>query len=136
MPKVVLDTNVIISGFTFVGGKPAAILDLVVSGAITNFVSAHIIDETRNILIRKFSWKERKADNACLWLKAFSQVVNPKSRISIIHQDDPDNRILECALEARADFVITGDRHLLNVQIYQGIDILPPAAFLELLKEK
>jgi putative PIN family toxin of toxin-antitoxin system len=135
MLKVVLDTNVIVSGFNFVGSKPAEILDLVVSGDLANFVSAHIIAETRNILIRKFSWTEREADTAGFWLRTFSKVVNPKSQISIISQDDPDNRILECALEAKADFIITGDRHLLELQTHQGINIVNPAVFLKLFKE-
>jgi putative PIN family toxin of toxin-antitoxin system len=136
MFKVVLDTNVIISGFIFAGSKPAGILDLLVSADITNFISTHIIEETRNILLRKFSWTENEAATACLWLKAFSEVVNPKVRLSIVSQDDPDNRILECALEAKADFIITGDRHLLNLRTHQDIRILAPAAFLDLFNEQ
>lgn len=135
MLKVVLDTNDIVSGLHFIGGKPAEIMNLVVSGGIDNFLSGHIIDETRNILRRKFSWTEKEADSAVFWLKAFSKIVNPKSRISIITQDDADNRIIECAIDAKADFIITGDRHLLDLQTHQGINILTPAAFLKLIKE-
>jgi putative PIN family toxin of toxin-antitoxin system len=83
MLKVLLDTNVIISGLNFAGSKPAAILDLVVSADITNCVSAHIIEETRNILIRKFSWTKREAETAASWLKAFSKV--SQSKVSNIH---------------------------------------------------
>ncbi|MHB8068130.1 MAG: putative toxin-antitoxin system toxin component, PIN family [Desulfobaccales bacterium] len=136
MFKVVLDTNVIVSGFNFEGSKPAEILDLVVSGDLSNFISAHIIEETRNILIRKFSWTEKEAEGAGFWLKAFSKLVNPKVRISVIHQDDADNRILECALEAEAHFIITGDRHLLHLQTHHNINIIAPAVFLKLIQEQ
>lgn len=64
MLKVVLDTNVLVSGLTFAGGKPAEILDLVIGGDIINFISPHIIEEPRHILIRKFCWTEREADRA------------------------------------------------------------------------
>jgi len=134
MLRVVLDTNVIVSGFNFMGSKPAEILDLVVYGDLANFASPHIIQETRNTLIRKFSWTEGEADAAAFWLTTHSKVVNPTSRISIISHDDPDNRILECALEARADYIITGDRHLLNLQNLQGMNIVTPATFLKLFQ--
>jgi len=135
MVKVVLDTNVIISGLTFIGGKPAEILILAVYGRIKNFTSNHIIEETRNTLIRKFSWTKSEVEAAVLWLKTCSQVVNPRDHISIITQDEPDNRIIECAHDANADYIVTGDRHLLDLEIYQGISIVNPAAFLELFKE-
>lgn len=55
MLRVVLDTNVLVSGLNFPDGNPAEVLELLVYGDITNFVSAHIIEETRNTLFRKFS---------------------------------------------------------------------------------
>ena len=135
MLRAVLDTNVIVSGFNFIGSKPAEILDLVVFGGIANFVSPHIIEETKSILIRKFSWTEGEAEAAGFWLSTYSKVVNPGAHVSIISRDDPDNRILECALEANAGYIISGDRHLLDLQIYQGISIVNPAVFLKLLQE-
>lgn len=134
MLKVVLDTNVIISGFNFAGSKPAKILELVASGDIANCVSDHIIKETRDILIRKFFWTEEEAESAEFWLKTFSKVIKPQARISVIAHD-PDNRILECTLEARADYIITGDYHLIDIKSFRGIKVLSPAAFLELISE-
>lgn len=135
MLKVVVDTNVIISGFNFAGSKPAKILDLVVQGWITNCVSLPIIEETRRILVRKFSWTDREAEAASQWLSGFSELLNPDFRLSVIAHDDQDNRILECALKAGADYIITGDRHLLSLHIYQGVSIVNPATFLKLFKE-
>jgi hypothetical protein len=132
MLKVVLDTNVIVSGLNFQKSNPAKILKLMTSGEIANFTSRNILDETRRILANKFFWTRGEAEAAEVWLKTFSKSVNPKSRISVI-ADDPDNRILECAVEGQADFIISGDHHLTNLENYQGIKIVDPATFLAII---
>ena len=134
MLKVVLDTNVIVSGLNFPTSNPAKILLLVASGEIANFTSSHIVNETRRILVDKFFWTREEAEAAEVWLKTFSKSVNPKNRISVI-DDVPDNRILECALEGRADFIISGDHHLTDLTNYQGIKIVAPSTFLALIAE-
>ena len=134
MLKVVLDTNVIVSGLNFPTSNPAKILLLVASGEVTNFTSRHIVNETSRILANKFFWTREEAQAAEVWLKTFSKSVNPKNRISVI-DDVPDNRILECALEGRADFIISGDHHLTDLTNYQGIKIVAPSTFLALIAE-
>ena len=129
MLKVVLDTNVIISGLNFPKSKPARLLDLVAHGRLANFTSAFILNETTRNLILKFSWTAEEAESASLWLKTFSTLVKPDKRISVV-SCEPDNRILECALEAQANYIITGDHHLLDLKAYQGIKILTPAESL------
>ncbi len=132
MLKVVLDTNVIVSGLNFPTSNPAKILLLVASGEVVNFISRHIVNETRRILVDKFIWTHKEVEAAEVWLKTFSKSVNPKRHISVI-ADDPDNRILECAVESHADFIISGDHHLTDLKNYQGIKIVPPATFLALI---
>lgn len=56
--------------------------------------------------------------------------LNPSERISVV-ADAPDNRILECAVAGNADMVVTGDRHLLDLKMYEGIDIVTLSVFLE-----
>ena len=132
MLKVVLDTNVIVSGLNFPTSNPAKILLLVASGEVANFTSRHIVNETRRILIDKFFWTAEEVEAAEVWLKTFSKSVDPKNRISVI-DDDPDNRILECAVEGQADFIISGDHHLTDLKNYQGIKIVAPSTFLALI---
>lgn len=132
MLKVVLDTNVIVSGLNFPTSNLAKILILVASGEVANFTSRHIVNETRRILVDKFFWTRDEVEAAEVWLKTFSKSVNPKNRISVI-DDDPDNRILECGVEGRADFIISGDHHLTDLKNYQGIKIVDPATFLALM---
>ena len=130
MFKVVLDTNIIISGLNFPQSKPAKLLNLVAWGKLVNFTSPDILNETTRNLLLKFSWTAEEAAAASLWLKTFSTLIKPGIRLSVV-SCEPDNRILECALEARASYIITGDHHLLNLKIYQEIKILTPAEFLE-----
>jgi hypothetical protein len=129
MLKVVLDTNVIISGLIFPKSKPARLLDLLARGEVTNFTSSFILNETSRNLILKFSWTEEGSESAILWLKTFSTLVKPEIQISVV-SCEPDNRILECALEAQVNYLITGDHHLLELKTYQGIKILTPAESL------
>jgi hypothetical protein len=129
MLKVVLDTNVIISGLIFPKSKPARLLDLVARGELANFTSSFILNETTRNLILKFSWTEEESESASLWLKTFSTLVKPGIRVSLV-SCEPDNRILECALEAQVNYIITGDHHLLDLKTYQGIKILTPAESL------
>jgi putative PIN family toxin of toxin-antitoxin system len=132
MLKVVLDTNVIVSGLNFQKGNPGKILLLVASEEIINFISRPILNETRRILVDKFFWAREEVEAAEVWLTTFSTSVNPRDRISVI-DDDPDNRILECAVEGQADFIISGDRHLTDLKDYQGIKIVAPSTFLALI---
>ncbi|MGA9755739.1 MAG: putative toxin-antitoxin system toxin component, PIN family [Desulfobaccales bacterium] len=129
MLKVVLDTNVIVFGLNFQKSNPAKILLLMASGEIANLTSGHILNETKRILVDKFFWTLEEAGAAEVWLNNFSTSVNPKNRIAVI-ADDPDNRILECAIEGQADFIISGDHHLTDLENYQGVKIVEPATFL------
>jgi putative PIN family toxin of toxin-antitoxin system len=132
MLKVVLDTNVIVSGLNFPTSNPAKVLLMVASGEVVNLITSHIFNETKRILIDKFFWEGNEVEAAEVWLKTFSKSVNPKSRITVI-DDKSDNRILECAIEGQADFIISGDHHLTDLKNYQGIKIVAPSAFLALI---
>jgi len=135
MLKVVLNTNVIVSGLNFPTSNPAKILRLVASGEVTNFTSGHILHETKRIMLDKFFWTREEVEAAEVWLKTFSKSVNPKTSISVI-VDDPDNRILECAVEGQADLIISGDHHLIDLKDFGWIKIVSPAMFLNLIAEE
>lgn len=62
--------------------------------------------------------------------KAMALVTEPSERLSIIAEDPSDNRVLECALSAHADAIVSGDRHLLVLKVFRGIPILSPQVFL------
>ena len=133
-PKVVIDTNVFISGLNFVG-KPSEVLELFIKGEIEVYISPFILRELERILREKFDWNETTIKKVLNKIKQKAIIVRPKTKISIIKTKKDDNRILECALEGKVKYLISGDeRHLLPLKNFRGIKILPPSEFLKFFK--
>jgi len=123
---VTADTNVYVSAFNY-PGKPRELLSLADSGAIRLDVSEDIIRETRQVLIDKFGWSVEGADGAEAQMRRLGRIVSPTARVDAIQEDPADNRILECALSARSDYVATGDKDLLRLRVFRDIPIMRPA---------
>jgi len=130
--KVVLDTNIIVSAIVF-GGKPRQVLSLVYSFQVQGFISRFIITEVLEVLRKKFDFppvKLRKVE--ALLLKNFI-LVEPKKSLSLIRGCLADNRILECAREAKVDYLVSGDKkHLLPLKKVKNFQILTAGRFLSL----
>ena len=132
--RVVLDSNVIVSGLNFPGNERAA-LELALRGRYELCLSEFIMEEVVGVLVRKFGWGEERAAEAIRVLRISATVIDPAMRLQVIERDHADNRILECAASANADFVVTGDRkHLLPIGRYHGIRILNAPRFLSELE--
>lgn len=130
MFRVVLDTNIFVSALNF-SGNPRQILNLARKGSIVLITSPYILEETYHVLIEKFGWSYSEANDAVAKLKSISEIVNPIESIDIIKEKDSDNRIIECAICGKANYIITGDtKHILPLRIFQGIRILTPTQFL------
>ncbi len=132
MIRAVLDTNIYISAFLF-GGKPLQILQLVEDQVISLQYSQPIRKEVEGVLSAKFRWPREMIDLACAPYWKIGHVIKPKQKISACADPD-DDRILECAVESHADYIISGDRHLLNMVSFKGISILRPDDFLKSLQ--
>lgn len=131
-PKVVIDTNVFVSGLTF-KGKPREVLDLIWRGDIEACISSFILKELEETLKKGFSWDRDQIKHTIEKIKAKTILVPAKNKVSVIKENDDDNRILECAIKGKAQHLISGDRkHLLPLKEYQGIKLLSPAEFLKL----
>lgn len=132
MKRVVCDTNIYISAFIFPGSKPDLVLNLARQGLIELYVSPFIIDELRRVLEEKFRLDDTKIREVTERVRELSTIVEPEVRVSIIQEKQDDNRILECAIQARAHYLVTGDtKHILPLREYQGISICSPADFLQ-----
>ena len=130
IPRVVLDTNVLISGVLF-GGKPRLIIELVVKGKIKAYLSPVILDEFKDVMARpKFGLGHETIFTITRENEDIFSFVFPKIVIERIKDDPDDNVILECALTGDAEYIVTGDPHLLSLDSFKGIQILRPAAFL------
>lgn len=131
MPRVVADSNVIISAFHR-GGHPLRVLLRARAGDCALSYSPFILDEVVRILTSpKFAWPIQQVHEAITSLPG--QLIVPAGRLLHVVSDETDNRVVECAVAARAHFLVTGDRHLLDLSTYFRTRILTPKAFLDVL---
>lgn len=131
MLRVVADTNVYVSALHF-GGVADEGLALGRRGRLRLSVSRPLLDEIEGVRVRKFRWPVRQARLARVAIQESATLVTSTMRVDAIVEEEPDNRILECALAAQAHLVVSGDRHLQMLQISQGIAIVSPREFLNL----
>lgn len=130
MLHVVADTNVYVSAFNF-GGPPLEIVILAIRQEIALFISPPILKEVEGILLRRFKWSAEQAQEMLSTIRQFARSVTPRERIDVLKEDEPDNRILECAGEANAHVLITGDKHLQALRSFRSIGIMSPREFLD-----
>ncbi|HCU56676.1 MAG TPA: putative toxin-antitoxin system toxin component, PIN family [Anaerolineaceae bacterium] len=135
---VVLDTSVIISALLSAEGPPAQIIDLWEAGVFDVAISTPLLDELKRALdypqVKKFQKMTPDEINTLLgrW-STLSVYVEPEVALEVVEDDPDDNRVLECAVAAKANYIISGDKHLLDLGEYRGIEVLPPAGFIVLL---
>ena len=133
MIRVVLDTNVLISGLLF-GGNPQRVLETVLSGIVNMALSREMLHELEYVLCgRKFRYPPDTARSIVRELESISEFIVPTRKIPVVKTDPYDNMILECAAEAKAEYIVSGDAHLLRLEAFEGIAILNPAQFLDLI---
>ena len=107
MTRVVVDTNVYISALVF-GGVPQRVLELISSHGLPLYVSPSIMEEVSGILAAKFGWTKEELELFLppLWGRCI--IIKPTLRLKVCADPD-DNQILECAVAAEAEFLITGN---------------------------
>lgn len=133
MIKVVLDTNILISAIVF-GGKPREVLEAAIKGKIQIVLTENIIKELKGVLEgNKFQYPTEITDLIIQELEALAEIIKPKERITVIEKDPEDNRVLECAQKAQADFIVSGVMHLLEIHDFKGTKIVTAEKILEIL---
>lgn len=138
--KITADTNVLISA-TFWTGNSYRILDMVDKKEIELILSAEIIEEYNDVVNRdeitdKVS--DKNLITSSIVDKAINEalIIQPKEKLEIVKKDLDDNKIIECAVEGNADYIITQDEHLLELKEFNGIKIVTPKDFLEIFENK
>jgi putative PIN family toxin of toxin-antitoxin system len=129
--RVVFDTNIFISAFLAPGGAAEHAFRLAREKRFALATSIPILTETANKLREKFDQTDEDVQLALKIITRTAEVVRPKRTVSVV-ADEPDNRVLECALEASADVLVTGDRHLLVLKRFEEIAIVRLADFLRM----
>ncbi|EFK08171.1 toxin-antitoxin system toxin component, PIN family [delta proteobacterium NaphS2] len=132
--KVVFDTNIYISAFVIPGGNAEKAYLHAMDGDFELCTSIAILTELARKLDEKFEWEKEKIEQLITSISNLATTFKTSPWLKVL-SDDPDNRILECALDATAEFVVTGDKHLLNLTRYQEIEIIKLSAFLAMLRQ-
>ena len=137
--RIVLDANIFISALISSQGNPAKILEKWQMRELEVVVSPAIIAEIERVtgyerLQKKYRRIREEREGLIDDLRNFATMVDPQQELSVVQADDSDNRYIECAIESGANFVVTGDPHLLDIGEYQGIPILTPAIFVALFE--
>ena len=124
--KVVFDTNVLISATLWDNSVAQKFLFRCIRENIQVFSSQEIIDEYKEILARDFDYKEQEIGEILERVLRFVTLVTPNKKVDVIKEDPDDNMIIECAIESKAEYIISYDKHLLKLKEFQGIKIVRP----------
>ena len=129
--KIVCDTNVLISGILF-HGHSREILRLSSRGIIQNFISPDILEEVEEVLLRpKFGLPPEQVDGILQLFRDSFNLVEPIQKLSVVEADPDDDRILEVAHEAKAEYIVSGDHHLQDIKKWKSIRIVSPTEFMK-----
>jgi len=136
--KIVLDANIFVSAFLY-GGNPNAIIEMVTQKLATLFITDAILAEADSVFRkRKFHLTEEEIKYHIGRIKKMGTKIKVADSERVTDggcRDKTDNRYLECAVAAKADYVISGDIHLRELKEYRGIKIVNPAEYLEIVNE-
>ena len=127
--RVVFDTNIFISAFAIPGSLTEKAILKVIEGGDILVISKEIINEVLSVLSSKFSRDKEALSHVAVILSELGELVKPIQRISIF-KDNPDNRILECAIHGKAVALVTGDKEILRLREYKGIKIISLKEYL------
>ncbi len=136
--RVVADTNVVVSRYVAPRGVVVRILERWQQNAFDLLVSEAILAEYQRVLAypRLRARHGLSDEEISVVIEDFREIgllIEPEVSLSVVEDDPDDDKFLECAVAGGAEYIVTGDLHLLNLKQYQGIQILSPAAFLAFL---
>lgn len=129
--KVVIDTNIFVS--SFFGGKPGKIITRWKNGHVILCLSREILDEYIEVLQRfGLQYENELKELLALFAKSYNCIYTAKTpTIELIEKDPDDNKFIECAIALNAQYIITGDKNVLEIENYMGIKIVTPDIFLK-----
>ncbi|HCR70361.1 MAG TPA: putative toxin-antitoxin system toxin component, PIN family [Anaerolineae bacterium] len=131
--RVVLDTNIFISAV--LGGKVGIIIDEWKAGKFTLVVTDEIAHEYLDVINRpKFKIPEIEIVSVTDYLLRTAEFVTSEEKINVIVADVTDNKFLEAAVAGKVKYIVSGDKHLLEIESFRGISIIKANEFIDLLK--
>lgn len=131
--RVVLDSDVYISAFLHSQGLPCLIWRRALARDYTLLVSPAIMTEVAGVLREKACWDDARLIRRLKLVAKVAEIIAPKISLQVVADDEPDNRILECAVAGKAHLVVSGDHHLTRLKVFQGIGIIRPIDLIRIL---
>ena len=129
--RITLDTNVLISSLIVAGGSADQVVRVIRDGEVEMVISQFILDELARVLTEKFELPPEAVQKAVQRFQRLATIVDPILTIDIIKEKENDNRILECAVTGKVDYLVTGDKkHILPLGSIRGIPIVSVSEFL------
>ena len=135
MLKAVIDVNLFVSAVISKKGNPAKLLQLWRGRAFLVVISEQMIEELERVLryprVRtKYNLKDEDIGLAVGVIKKFAIVLPDLIKLNVIKEDHDDNKVLACALAAQADYIVSGDNHLLDLGVFENIPIVTVKGFI------
>ena len=128
--RIVVDTNVVISG-TFFRGNPRRVLEAIIKSEVDAYATLEIIDEYQSIVNRIIYRGEGSFDSSgFIRFIADLNLIETSTEVSVCRDPD-DNKFISCAIDADAHFIVSGDKDLLDLKQYEGIRMITAADFVE-----
>jgi len=140
--RFTLDTNVLVSAFIAKHGHSANLLELALTvESIELVLSRPILHELEDVLSRdevrkRFSYSDRDIERIGKTLEKSSTIIQVRSALKVVKDDPKDDTILNAALDGNADYIVSGDRHLLKLRRFRGIKIVKPKEMMDVISEK
>ncbi|OGP87546.1 MAG: putative toxin-antitoxin system toxin component, PIN family [Deltaproteobacteria bacterium RBG_16_48_10] len=128
--RVVFDTNIFISALVIPGSLAEKAVSRIIEGRDELVISPDIIREVLSVLSSKFGREREALSHVAVILFELGELVRPDQRVRVF-RDEPDNKILECAVFGKADFIVTGNKEMLRLKEYMGVKIASLRDYLE-----
>jgi hypothetical protein len=133
--KVVLDTNVLVSGLIVANGPSGRILDAVRQGNLTLVTSPQLLQEFSDVvarprIARKYPKVAEQAETVIDFFRANATLVSGQPVEAVVAADPDDDAVIACAVQGEAEYIVSGDEHLLNLGQHGSIRIVTPSQFI------
>ena len=135
MLKAVLDANIYISSIFWELGNPHKIIKKALDKKIQAFITLEILQDVEKVMRRDFNEPEEMIKGQISLILTYAKIVAPKDVGNAVKEDSDDDMILRCSKSINADYIVSGDRHLLKLKKFQNTKIVLPKEFMDILSE-
>lgn len=133
MNRLTFDTNVLISSTLWKNSVSRKLLDQLILQSKEIFITEEILEEYCKVLKRDFNFSKEEVEEKAELILSFVNVITSSSRLEVVKEDPDDNKVIECAVGSKSEYIISYDLHLLKLKEHQGIKIIKPEEAIEII---